>query len=246
MKFIDQQECPPGPNDDDAYIYIDHREEDSSIVTYISSLLEPDDILAVNEADEEFFVKHRGIDYTIPLQCSMHDRYITLSSLAEILSDRYNFYLLSPSLESDTHAVTVVTKSVAEKWGKLPDHLQQLDLGYDYFNGIRIPYLNHEGSATKFSADKEIIDSIRDAADDFFTELLSGQITDKSAKQIARIALSDEGNSNQRIVKSEEELAAEIKAEMNEALSGEEIQEALAEFERAMADLRAIATHNKQ
>ena len=47
---------PPAANDDDAYIFIDHREEEGSIVAFVSERFAPADALTARYADEGLFV----------------------------------------------------------------------------------------------------------------------------------------------------------------------------------------------
>ena len=104
---------PPAADDDDAYIFIDHRQEEGSIVAFVSERLAPADVLAMRY-DEALFVTFRGQEHRIPLTFSRHDRYVAVSSLAELLKDDYRFFVLVPSLDSDTHGLLVVPRSVAE------------------------------------------------------------------------------------------------------------------------------------
>jgi hypothetical protein len=56
---------PPAADDDDAYIFIDHREEEGSIVAFVSERLAPADALAIRY-DETLFVTFRGQEYRTP------------------------------------------------------------------------------------------------------------------------------------------------------------------------------------
>lgn len=141
----------PSEEDDDAYIFIDHREEESFIAMAVSERLAPEHALEVKESDDGISVVHQGVEHAIPLQFSPHDRYTMISSLANLLAEDYRFFLLRPSLDSDTHGLLVARRSDVDGWGATPGHLVPLELGLDYFHDVRVPYLGGEIAAPRFS-----------------------------------------------------------------------------------------------
>jgi hypothetical protein len=150
---------PPAADDHKAYIPIDFREEETWIIAEVSKRLAAEDVLTIPDTGEELFVMHRGRQHKIPLTFTHHDRSIALSSLAELLKDRYRFFVRLDSFASDTLHFLVVPLAQAQSWTSLPDHLAELEVGYDYFSEIKVPYLNHEDSAPNFVAESEIKDA---------------------------------------------------------------------------------------
>src|SRR5262245_42082032 len=182
---------PPAADDEEAYIFIDHREEEESIVLSVSERLAPADALATR-CDETLFVTFRGQEYRIPLTISPHDRYVAISSLAELLKDHYRFFVLLPSHGSDTHAVLVVPVAVAQGWGSLPEHLAPLRLGFDYFYELDVPYLNHEASAPNFARESEGARASTNAFSQWLVSgLFSGKADPDASAALAKAALLD-------------------------------------------------------
>ena len=245
MPGLQRHAAPPSADDDAAYVFIDHREEDTSIVSAIAAVLPDGDPLEMEEAGEDVFVRYQGSRHRLPLQVSPHDRYITISSLAEVLGAHYNFYVLEPSLTDDTHGLLVVPQARARSWAGLPDHLVPLEPGYDYVHGIRVPYLNHEDAAPDFARDRERVAAGREAMGDFVQALRSGKMDDATASSFARLVQNDPKAREAADGKSEAELAAEIQLALKEAFSSPEAQASRREMEAAQAELRSLVTRSK-
>jgi len=239
MSMASEFRRPPSA-DDDVYIYIDHREEESSIVEYVSERLAPDDALAVGEDDEHMMVRYRDQDYLIPLQYSRHDRYIMISSLAELLGERYAFFVLEPSLGDDTHGLLVVKKSDLEGWPAVPAHLGALRLGYDYFNDIQVPYLHHENHAPDFAADRSKVDSSHAAMAGMMQSMFSGRMDEQTAAQFAKLAMTHPDTKEATAGKTEEEVAAELLADFNASMKSPEALGHRREMDEAMNALRSL------
>jgi hypothetical protein len=233
---------PPAEDDEDAYIFIDHREEEDSIVEYVSARLAPADALEVEWDDEQMSVRHRGRSHPIPLQFSPHDRYIMISSLAELLREDYRFFLLEPSLGDDTHALLVVSGADARGWDEVPEHLAALELGHDYFHDIAVPYLNHEASAPEFANDRERVDSGKQLMAGVVKAMFAGAMDDATAAGIARLNLQDPELRKAAEGKTEAQLAQEIKQEFDASLASAEGMEHQRELDKAMADLKALTS----
>lgn len=237
--------APPSADDDAAYVFIDHREDDTGIVSAIAAGLPAGDPLQMEEEGDDLFVRYQGRRHRIPLRFSPHDRYITVSSLAEVLGAHYNFYVLEPSLAADTHGLLVVPQARARSWPGLPDHLVPLEPGYDYFHDIRVPYLHHEDSAPNFAQDSERVAAGREAMGDFVQALLSGKMDDAAAASFARIVQTDPDGRAAAAGKSEAELAAEIQLALNEAWSSPSAAQSRRELEAGRAELRSLGARSK-
>jgi hypothetical protein len=231
---------PPAADDDGAYIFIDHREEEGSIVAFVSERLAPADALAIRY-DRTLFVTFRGQEYRIPHTFSRHDRYVVVSSLAELLKDDYRFFVLVPSLDSDAHGLLVVPRSVAEGWDPLPDHLTVLQLGFDYFGQIKVPYLNHEGSAPEFARESGLQREASGAYAQFLEAAFIKRTVDTgTAAAFAKLVMSDPKAKEEfglSVDATEAEVTAKIQAELNTALQQANAEGAFDEFDSAMQEL---------
>ena len=231
--------APPGAEDDDAYVYFDHRALESSIVEAVSRHLAPEHALTAREVHggEELYVTYRGHEHKLPMTVSPHDRYVAISSLAELLKDHYRFFALLPSHDTDTHAVLVVPIAVAQGWTDLPEHLEPLRLGFDYFHQLEVPYLNHEQSAPNFASQA----GARASADAFAGFLLSAMFSGKAdPKAVAALAKDPRIREHSPFPKdmkgmSEAQIAAEIQKQTEEALQDPQVKQMSAEIGKGMA-----------
>lgn len=140
-------------------VIVDHRSEDSEIVESVASWIHPDNgSLQWEEEDEAAYLIWRGEKQRIPLTYTSHDRYVTISSIAYILRDVYDLWLLKERLGDDTHSLLLLPKADSSKleashpqW--TADTLVRLDLGYDYFGKIRVPYVQNENHNPHFLED---------------------------------------------------------------------------------------------
>jgi hypothetical protein len=237
--------APPAEDDDDAFVFVDHREEEASIVEYVSEHLAQEDALEVEEDGEQLSVRHRGNSHAIPLKFSPHDRYIMISSLAELLRERYQFFVLKSSLGGDTHGLLVAVHDDVRGWTAVPDHLVPLELGHDYFSGIRVPYLNHEDAAPDFVADREQVADGQAFMRGYLAATMSGKMDAETATKLARLALKDPEARKAYEGDSEAEVAAEIQAAFNEALQSPDVAANRRELNEAMAELKKLTSPSK-
>jgi len=93
--------------------------------------------------------------FPVPLTFTAHDRYVVISSVAYVFKDHLTFWLLKDRLGDDTHSVLFVTKTQAEllkatdpQW--VSTNLVDLELGYDYFGKLRVPYTGRIDNNPKF------------------------------------------------------------------------------------------------
>jgi hypothetical protein len=163
---------------DDALLWVDHRSQEDEIIFEVADYLnEPlfaewhEDKLWLCYANAE---ADAGVNSTanvepdrkwqLPLTFTRHDRYVALSSLAEILKDKYSFWLVEGRLGDDTHGLLILSHAVASQlqtehadW--LAETLVPMQLGFDYFNEIKVPYLGHEDNNPDFLQQAESINN---------------------------------------------------------------------------------------
>lgn len=163
---------------DDALLWVDHRSQEDEIIFEVADYLnEPlfaewhEDKLwlcyATAEADaggNSTANAEPDRKWQLPLTFTRHDRYVALSSLAEVLKDKYSFWLVEGRLGDDTHGLLILSHAVASQlqtehadW--LAETLVPMQLGFDYFNEIKVPYLGHEDNNPDFLQQSEAINN---------------------------------------------------------------------------------------
>jgi hypothetical protein len=173
---------------DDALLWVDHRSQEDEIIFEVADYLnEPlfaewhedklwlcyasaegiadvsteANLAANSEADVS---AEPNRQWLVPLTFTRHDRYVALSSLAEVLKDKYSFWLVEGRLGDDTHGLLILSHAVASQlqtehadW--LSATLVPMQLGFDYFNEIKVPYLGHEDNNPEFLQQAEAINN---------------------------------------------------------------------------------------
>lgn len=127
-------------------LWIDHRSEEEEIVECVSSRIS--DSLSAYWEDDELWLNIESQKIKLPLTFSKHDRFITISSLAELLKQKYTFWLVKDHIEDDTIGLLVLANDISKTlkskyfdWTN--ENLVELDPGYDYFNKIEVPYVGN-------------------------------------------------------------------------------------------------------
>lgn len=146
---------------EDVFIVIDHRDLEEDLIESVSKKIQ--ESLEPYRQGEELWISLAEQKYRIPITLTRHDRYVAISSLAEILVEKYSFWLDKHCLEDDTHYVLVLSKQVSDDLMNnyadfLNEKLIELKLGYDYFNGIDIPYYSNESHNPDFQWESEQLD----------------------------------------------------------------------------------------
>ena len=127
-----------------AITWIDWREYDEDIISYFNGLLPQEDIVDVEIKEIKL---GRGIDIilkkdnktlTIPYEDDETDRDITIKTLDEFISPKYQIRLFSESLGDDTLAFTVLNSN---KWKELENEFGKEKLEFFFtpvsqFKGI--------------------------------------------------------------------------------------------------------------
>jgi len=218
---MDAAAPPTADLDDGAYIVIDRDDEESILVDLIAERLAPEHELFASEDGDDVYVTYRDAEHRIPLAISRHDTYIAISSLAELLEEDYRFFLLVPSLGRDTHRLLVAPAAQAQAWGTLPEHLKPLELGLDYFSEIKVPYLNHEGSAPSFASESQALRVKSKAMTDLMVSgILGGGKVDTKASAALAKALMTDPNAKQQLGLSQNASEAEVAAQIEKMMAG--------------------------
>ena len=111
-----------------AITWIDWREYDEDIISYFNGLLPQEDIVDVEikeiklERGIDIILKKGNKTLTIPYEDDETDRDITIKTLDEFISPKYQIRLFSESLGDDTLAFTVLNsnewKELENEFGK--------------------------------------------------------------------------------------------------------------------------------
>ena len=230
----------PSEDDYDAYIIVDHREYELAIATGVAERLSPEHTLTAKETDDTILLGFQGQEFAVPLQFTPHDRYIMISSLAHLLREHYRFFLLESRLEDDTHYVLVADEASVNAWGALPGHLVPLELGYDYFHGIHVPYLGGEDSAPDFEQDRQNVRDASEAMSGFIEAILTGSLSDEAAAKLAALATEEPDENGVVEKRSQAEISAEIQKAFQAALDDPEVAGSLKELDDAMSELKSL------
>ena len=127
-----------------AITWIDWREYDEDIISYFNGLLAHEDIIELETKEIDL---GRGIDLilkkdnkvlTIPYEDDETDRDITIKTLDEFISPKYQIRLFSESLGDDTLAFTVLN---SDEWKELENEFGKEKLEFFFtpvsqFKGI--------------------------------------------------------------------------------------------------------------
>ncbi len=150
----------------DQFGWVDWRQDDAAVIEMFRSQLGDSASIEYVEERGDITVQYRGRSYSIPLTHTGCDRYVVLSSLAELLRETHDVWLHKASMEDDTHGVLVLSRSfsreLAEKhasWVK--ESLQPLRRGIDEFTGLKIPYIGHERRKTEFEKEYRALEAAR-------------------------------------------------------------------------------------
>ena len=216
---MDAAAPPTADLEDGAYVVIDRDDEESILVEMIAERLAPEHELFASEDGDDVYVTYRDAEHRIPLAISRHDTYIAISSLAELLKEDYRFFLLVPSLGRDTHRLLVVPAAQAQAWGTLPEHLKPLELGFDYFGGIKVPYLNHEDSAPGFASESAAVRAKSKAMTDLLaSSIIGGKVDAKASAALAKALMTDP-NAKQQLGLSQNASEAEVAAQVEKMMA---------------------------
>jgi hypothetical protein len=143
-----------------ALAWIEHKEDEERIVQVIAQKLDDPSTLTPIRKGRQLWVAYRGTEFHIPLTDSRHDRYITISSLAKIMEKDYVFWLEQESLGGETHGLLVLryhdlAQLDVEIQTDFMDRFVCLEIGYDYFSGLRIPYTQNVNNNPMFKQEYE-------------------------------------------------------------------------------------------
>ena len=155
-----------GEDLDAAFAWIDWRSSEQEVIAAFADHLGDEWTLGFKAGDENPVLTVQGADYIIHLTGADSDRYIMLSSLAEIFRKTHVVWLHKGSMEDDTHGILVLSKDQSDELEErhavwVEQHLLPLRKGLDAFNGLDIPYYGHEDNAPGFGKERQTIDQAR-------------------------------------------------------------------------------------
>ena len=145
-----------------AFIPVDAAHDELEIVLRVAEKVKATNQLEGERVDDQLWVTLNNERYQLPLTSSGCDQYVTLSSLAYLLKEQYDFWILQSDQASGSHLLLVANKSDSEEMKKnnpqiIPEPLRPMKLGHDYFLDIEIPYLHHENNNPNFENERDNI-----------------------------------------------------------------------------------------
>jgi hypothetical protein len=163
---------PDREDDDDEFLGMDSIDDwvlwfgrQSQYIRQFDQKLQYFDKLAGDYKEGQLWIDLNGEQHVLPTHMGdEHGAYIALSSIAWLLKDSYDFWLLKHLMDDvdDRHAMLVTTKVqsvalTANYPGPVSRWFIPLKLGHDYFCGIDVPYLDHEDHNPLFDAQREAV-----------------------------------------------------------------------------------------
>ena len=163
---------------EDNLVHVDHRDDEDGLIKVIAESLQL--YLKCHWEEDTLLVTYRSQHYVIPLTFTPHNHYVTISSIALLLNYAFTFWVAHNSLENDTHSLVILINNLSKQLKKthqlwLIKNLVKLELGFDYFYSIKIPYLHNKKNAPDF--EKESINS-KQEKEVLFQALSNMKITD--------------------------------------------------------------------
>ena len=145
-----------------AITWIDWREYDEDIISYFNGLLPQEDIVDVEIKEIKL---GRGIDIilkkdnktlAIPYEDDETDRDITIKTLDEFISPKYQIRLFSESLGDDTLAFTVLN---ADEWKDLENEFgkEKLDFFFTPVSQFKGIFNMSMKEVTKICTEREVL-----------------------------------------------------------------------------------------
>jgi hypothetical protein len=239
------------PSEDDAYVIFEYNSEEDGIVADVSRCLAEADALGFRyvDAEEAVYVSHRGRDWLVPLAVSYHDRYIMVSSLAEILKEHYTFFFDTGFHGETYHRLFVAATDTIAARGPRPEHLVPLQIGYDYFEGdpakgdvIRVPYTGHD--AADFAAASAASAATREGSkamiDAMLGAVFTGKIDDAKLRTVVEHFKENPQVKAAMTGQSVDASVAELRQGLGDALKDPEIAKGTQEVRQSMSDLQAL------
>jgi hypothetical protein len=245
---------PASDERDGVFVPIETDYEDDGTVDWISQFLAEADQLTPRLEGETFFITYHGQEWQVPLAISRHDRYITVSSVAEIIKDRYAIFIDRTTIGEEFNYLLIAAKDTIAARGPRPDYLIPLQIGFDYFSGdpeagtaLRIPYSGQnpdDFDAATFEAGKAAsvrqIDLGRAWADTIVGAVFTGKIDDAKLKELVDTAAKDPKLAKEFSGQSPDELVTQLRDGLSEVMADPEIAKSSAEARQGLNDLRAM------
>jgi uncharacterized protein YbaA (DUF1428 family) len=239
------------PGEDDAYVIVEHDSEEDGIVADVSRCLADGDGLEFrfNAASETYSVSYRGHDWPVPLAMSFHDRYITISSLAEILKDTYTFFFDTAFHGEGYHRLFIAANSTVAARGPLPRHLVPLQVGFDYFEGdpakgdvMRVPYTGHDAAdfAAASAASMASREGSKAMIDAMLGAVFTGKIDDAKLRTVVETFKDDPKVKAAMAGQSVDASVANLRQGLGDVMKDPALSKDVAEARKAMDDLRAM------
>jgi len=170
-EYVETDDNPGGKPDDD-FIYQDELDDqflwvawfqqEEGMIKKLAEKLHISDKLTAECLEDKLRVRWNGEEHILPLSTQPHNSYIVISSLAYLLRESHDFWLVKYLMGDDVHAILITTKEetgvLATKYSKqVSRFFTPLECGHDYFSGIDILYLDQEDYNPLFEQQRDAI-----------------------------------------------------------------------------------------
>ena len=236
--------APPAADDDDAYVFVDHREKEGSVIEQIASRLAPGHSLTAQVDEDDLLVTYRGKAHRfsliiMPLPDGRYYGCIEIFSLAELLQDDYRIFVLTPWQRKATDRLLVVPVSEPLRWGSLPMHLTPLEEdSYVYFSRVTDP--SRPESVPDSPTDSDAARVASEAMSRLISNaFFSGKVDTGACASLAELIMTNPELRDADFPESasKAEIAAQLENVVREALQDPEVKEGRSEFDDAMQAL---------
>lgn len=95
---------------DDEFLWVAWFQQDDWTVKKLAEKLLISHKLAAEWRGEQLCVELNGKEHVLPLSIDTHNSYIVISSLAHLLKESHDFWLVKYLMDDDMHALLVTTK----------------------------------------------------------------------------------------------------------------------------------------
>ncbi len=129
------------------FFAIDGREDDADIVAYCAEALALESLTA-EWRDEDLFIISNGRDVRVPLQNDVADRHITICTLNDVLSPKYEVRFLVFSHGSDTLGLAAMSTA---DWREL-EEANAVVVAENFIDPRKLPNLMTELTVEKLPA----------------------------------------------------------------------------------------------
>ncbi len=144
------------------FLWVAWFQEETGICHQLGKKLPDSETLTAEWRGTQFWINLNDAQHCIPLAANAHNTYILLSSIAHLLRDQFDFWLVKHLMEDDLHALLITSKQESallakNHSGDLEKYFSLFSPGHDHFSRIKIPYTDNENNNPYFENQQKAI-----------------------------------------------------------------------------------------